>query len=186
MWMYLTSGRLYSRKNITMLYNVSSGDLVHYNEIGAFFAYRELMRHVNIYFPEIIPYELDDINIGYDRTGIPDVSIKAKTSYRKLDLSFFDDINIHRPFGWENANAMYENEEPDLPVILFLNDSFAYDQFIGKYFSNHFGKAIFIHYRSMEHFVEYIDRYKPDIVVFESAELELPAFANSVAGIPKL
>jgi len=38
----------------------------------------------------------------------------------------------------------------------------------------------------MGHIKEYIDRYKPDIIVFESAERELDGFVNAVAKIPKL
>jgi len=175
---------LLAEKNNFLLYAVSSGDLFHYNEIGAFFAYRELMKHINLYLPEIIPYELDDVDISHDINGVPAVSLKTGTTYRKLDPSFFDDVNLNRPFSWENT--AFENEEPDLPEILFLCDSFSAGQFIGKYFASHFGKAIFINYQNIEHFEEYIDRYKPDIVVFESVERALQWFANYVAGIPKL
>ena len=176
-------------KDNCMLYNVSLGDLTHYNEIGAFFAYRELMRHINTYLPEIIPSELKDIEISYDSTGIPDVSIKVGTRYKKLDPSFFDDINVGRPFTYQNV--AYENEDSDLPVILLLRDSYAYagedrTKFLANYLPQHFGKAIFIHYGNIEHLKEYIERYRPDIVVFESAERMLGYFANCVAGIPKL
>jgi len=175
---------LFAEKNNYSLYNISSGDLTHYNEIGAFFAYRELMRHINIFFPEIISYETDDIDIHYGGNGIPVVSLKAGTTYRKLDSSFFDDVNIVRPFTSENYAC--ENMESELPVILFMRDSYANEWFIGKYIAQHFGKAVFIHYTNIAHFEEYIDRYKPDIVVFESAERELQVFANCVAAIPKL
>ncbi|MDR1803289.1 MAG: hypothetical protein LBQ94_06735 [Treponema sp.] len=182
-------------KNNYLLYplvdirSFDSGDFAHYNEIGAFFAYRELMRHINVYFPEIIPYELSDIDISYDRIGIPDVSIRAGTSYIKLDPSFFDDVNVLRPYTWENV--AYENEEFDLPVILLLRDSYAYTgpdrtRFLANYLPQHFGRAILIHYINIEHFEKYIEKYKPDIVVFESAERELQRFANCVEGIPKL
>jgi hypothetical protein len=181
---------LLAQKNNFMLYDVSSGDLTHYNEVGAFFAYRELMRHINVYFPEIIPYEITDIDISYDETGTPFVSLKTDITYKKLDTSFFDDVNGYRPFTWQND--AYENEKSDLPVILLLRDSYAgYDpgngwkKFLNYYLPQHFGKAIFIHFRDMEHFEEYIDKYKPDIVVFESVE-RLRGFAGYVAGIPKL
>ena len=39
---------------------------------------------------------------------------------------------------------------------------------------------------NIEHIEEYIAKYKPDIVVFESAERALGGFADYVAGIPKL
>jgi len=175
---------LLAEKNNYMLYNISSGNLSHYNEIGAFFAYRELMRHINIYFPEMIPYELNNTNISYDKNGIPAVSLKAGTVYRKLAPSFFNDVNVRRPFSLENE--AYENTKSDLPVILFLRDSYAAEQYIGKYLANHFCKTIMIHLSNMEHLEEYIDRYKPDIVVFESAERELDGFAGSFAGMPKL
>jgi hypothetical protein len=175
---------LLAEKSNFMLYAVSSGDLAHYNEIGAFFAYRELMRHINIYFPEIISYELNDVDICYDRAGVPNASLKKEKAYKKLDKSFFNDVNISRPFTWENE--AYENTYSDLPVILFLRDSYAEELYIGKYIAQHFSKAIFIHYSNMEHFDEYIDRYKPDIVVFESAERALDGFAGRVTGIPKL
>ena len=175
---------LLAEKNNFMLYAVSSGDLSHYNQIAAFFAYRELMRHINICFPEIIPYELSDIDISYGLTGMPDVSITAGTTYKKLDPSFFDDVDLIRPFTWENV--AYKNEEFDLPVIMFLRDSYSNEEFIGKYIANHFGKAIFIHYLNMRNFVEYIDRYKPDIVVFESAERQLSWFSDCIASISKL
>jgi len=175
---------LIAEKNNYMLYNVSSGDLTHYNEIGGFFAYRELMKHINIHFPEIIPYDLDDIAISYDEKGIPCVSLKTETTYKKLDSSFFDDVNVAKPFTWENA--AYENTQPDLPVILALRDSYFNEEFIGKHIARHFGKTIFIHNATISHIEEYVTRYKPDIVVFESAERQLGVFANCVAEIPEL
>jgi len=159
-------------------------DWLHYNEIGAFFAYHELMRHINVYFPEIIPYELDDVDINYDWNGTPGVSLKARPVHRQLDSSFFDNVNIDRPFTLHNE--AYENENSDLPVILFMRDSYTYQYFFGAYFPSHFGKAIFIHYENIEHFEEYIDIFKPDIVVFESAERMLYYFADCIAKIPVL
>jgi len=180
---------LLAEKDNFMLYYIIDtmsfdGGFAHYNQIGAFFAYRELMRHINIYFPYMIPYELDDVDIIYDEKEIPHVSLKQENLYRKLDPSFFDDVNVHRPFSWENE--AYENTNSDLPAILFLRDSYASEQYIGKYIAQHFGKAILVHYQNMEHFEEYIDKYKPDIVVFESAERQLNGFADSVAKIPNL
>jgi len=178
---------LLAEKNNYLLYNVSSGDLTHYNEIGAFFAYRELMRHVNIHFPEISPYGLDDIDISYNEKGIPDISLKAKITFKESPLSFFDDVELIRPYSWENT--AFENDNPDLPVILFLRDSYTVcddKKFISQFIASHFGKAIFIHYQNMEHFEEYIAKYKPDIVVFESAERQLNWFADCVARILEL
>jgi len=156
-------------------------DVAHYNEIGAFFAYRELMKHINRYFPGITSYDLNDIDIVFDKIGTPSVSLKAGTTYRKFDPSFFDDVNVARPFT--NECEAYENAESELPVILFLRDSYGLEHYIGKYLAQHFDKAITIHWGNSSHIEEYIDRYKPDIVVFEAAERALTLFAECVAGI---
>jgi len=175
---------LLAEKNNYLLYPVSSGDLTHYNEIGAFFAYRELMKHINIYFPKIIPFEIDDIEININTPTQSIVSLKTEKTYKELAPSFFDDIDLKRPFTWENI--IFENTKPDLPVIMFFRDSYAAEQFLGKYIAQQFGRTILIHFLNLEHFEEYIDKYKPDIIVIESAERELESFANYVIRIPEL
>jgi len=154
-------------------------DVAHYNEIGAFFAYRELIKHINNHFLGIVPYELSDIDIRNSSTKTsttPEVSLKAGTTYRKLAPPFFDDINRVYPL-------IYENTKSDLPTILFFGDSYAQEFYIGKYIAQHFGKTIMIHWINLVYIEEYIIKYKPDIVVIESAERELQGFANFVANI---
>jgi len=186
---------LLTEKDNYLLYPVSSGDLNHYTEIGAFFAYRELMKHINIYFPEITPYSLNDIDISYDKEYFidrimePDVSLKTKNKYKKLDLSFFDDIDVKWSFPW--AYTAYENIDANLPVILFFRDSFSgyfaadYEKkFITQFIASHFGRAIFIHYLNLKYFEEYVAKYKPDIVVFASVMPD--DFAQCVDVVPEL
>ena len=180
---------LLTEKNDFLLYNKIDTKsftyrFIHYNEIGAFFAYRELMKHINIYLPELTSYGLEDVDLHYGEKGEPYVSLKTDIVYKRHDASFFDDINVARPFTWENV--VYENTDSDLPVILFLCDSYSAEYYIGKYFANQFGKTIMIHYSNINKIEEYIEKFKPDIIVFESAERELRVFANYVAGIPKL
>jgi hypothetical protein len=162
-------------------------DFAHYNEIGAFFAYRELMKHINKHFSEMLPYELDDVDIRYDEKEIPRVSLKHEKAYKKLTPSFFDNMNFIDDDFWGRVfNEAYENIDLDLPVILFLRTSFSGESFIGKYIAQHFGKVIMTHFMNMEYIEEYIDRFNPDIVVFESVERQLDMFADSVAKIPEL
>jgi len=177
---------LLAEKDNYLLYPVSSGDLGHYTDIGAFFAYRELMKHINTYFPDIVPYDLNDIDIIYDIDGIPYVSLKEKNNYKRLDPSFFDDVELARPFTWENE--AYETIKTNLPVILFLHDSYVgyingvqERKFIKQFIAPQFGRVIFIYYQNMKHFEEYVAKYKPDLVVFESVEARLPEFAKLIA-----
>jgi len=179
---------LAEKNNYLLYYKIDTmaftSAFAHYNEIGAFFAYSELMKHINKYFTQIIPYTTDDIEINYDEKEIPHVTLKSGFTYQKLDLSFFDDVNVHKPFTWQNS--AYENKNLNLPVILILCDSYAAEHFINKYIAQHFGEAIFIHYSNAGNIKEYINQFKPDIVVFESAERALGDFANYVIGIPEL
>jgi hypothetical protein len=175
---------LLAQKKDYYLYAISSGDLTHYNEIGAFFAYRELIKHINIHFPQINPFELNDVEISYDDKEIPQVSLRTKILYKNLNVSFFDGLILND--STRAYDIAYENIETDLPVILLLRDSYAHEQYIGKYIIKHFSKSIFIHYVNIGNIEQYIDRFKPDIVIFESAERGLQEFANSVAGIPEL
>jgi hypothetical protein len=175
---------LLAKRDANLLYVVSSGDLTHYTQIGAFFAYRELMKHINSYFPQITPYELDDVKISYDEKGIPKVTLKSGFTYQKHDPLFSDNADPVL-FPTERITA-YENKNSDLPVILFFHDSYSGEGYIGKYFAQQFGKAIFIHFANISYIQEYISQFKPDIVVFESAERQLGYFANCVIGIPEL
>jgi hypothetical protein len=180
---------LLAEKNDYLLYYLIDTMLftsafAHYNEIGAFFAYRELMKHINIHFPQIAPYELDDIEISYDEKEIPHISLKIGEKYKKLPPSFFDVLDLSDSTRF--FNIAFENTEPDLPVILFLRDSYAEEMYIGKYFAQQFGRAIFTHFANVGRIEEFIDLYNPDIVVLESAERQLTWFANSVAEIPEL
>jgi hypothetical protein len=180
---------LLAEKNKYLLYS-KTGDgnaLTHYNEIGAFFAYRELMKHINVYFPQIIPYELGDIEIKYNKEGTHTVSLKTEITYRRPEYSLFDSLNFIDHDLWGRAfNEAYENIDLDLPVILFLRTSYSNENYIGKYIARHFGKVIMTHFMNMEYIEEYIDRFNPDIVIFESTERQLDMFADAVARIPKL
>ena len=133
--------------------------------------------------PAVIP-NISDIEIKYEDLG-PVVTLNPeKVTSRRLDPSFFDNVNINRPFSIDNT--AYENDNPDLPVILFLRDSYTFINYTEKYIPQHFGRSIFIHNRNTKHFEEYIDYFKPDIVVLESGERGLRIFADHVNDMPEL
>jgi hypothetical protein len=179
---------LLAEKSNYLLYPVS-GDQValsHYNGIAAFFAYRELMKHIAAYFSLITPLELTDVYISYDEKGEHLVFLKEK-KYRNLEPSFFDNVNfIDKDYFGLLFNDAYENLEPELPVILLLRTSFSGEGLAGKFIAQTFGRTIMTHFMNMEYIEEYITLFQPDIVVFESPEYQLVFFADSVARIPEL
>ena len=166
-----------AEKTNYLIYNKAVGDLEHYNDIGAFFAYRELMRHIDKYIPGIKSFTIDDVNISYDENDIPKVSLKQELTHKKLDPGFFDNVSVAHP---SEADA-FENNNMSLPKILIMRDSYMGQPLsISRYISEHFGQTVLIHYINMEHFEDYVNEFKPDIVVFEVAERELNNFSNLI------
>jgi hypothetical protein len=172
---------LLAEKNNHLLYPVSSGDLTHYTQIAAFFAYQELINHINVYFPQIVQYTLNDVEISYDEIGIPNVTLMKEKTYQRAHTNYFDLYDGTRDF-----NFMFENTDPDLPVILLFSDSYAKGEFFIKYVAQHFGKTIMTHWLNMEHFEDFVSKFDPDIIVLESAEREIVPFANCIIELSEL
>jgi hypothetical protein len=134
------------------------------------------MRHVKAYYPGMRPFTLDDVAFANDANN---VEIKAGVSFKALDARFFDGVELIRPFDWENY--AFENDDPSLPTILVMRDSYAGKfKFLARYLPEHFGRTILIHYDNMRHFEAYVAYFQPDIVVFETAERQLNLFADSL------
>jgi hypothetical protein len=168
---------LLSEKNTYLLYN-KTFDTSHYNATGGFFAYRELMRHISMFFPEMAfsTFDINDIDISYDANEIPAISLKQEATFKRMDTSFFDDIDIKGQSLTQYAAV--ENIDSNQPVILFMGDSYIWE--LIKYIPQHFSKTIYIRYENMQYFEQYVNKYKPDMVVFESVERDFPHSFSSV------
>jgi hypothetical protein len=162
----------------------AAGILSHYNEIGAFFAYQELMKHIKVYISEMDAFTLNDVDITYTERGIypniPDVHLKRELTYTRLESDFFDNVPISHP----SHGVAFENNNSTLPTILLMRDSYAGNaNYLSRYIPEHFAKTILIHWANIANLKSYVEYFKPDIVVFESAERELGGFSNSVSNI---
>ena len=159
--------------------------VAHYNQIGAFFGYQELMRHIKRYYPEINIFNLADTDIVHDDNE-PNVLLKPENiSAINLGTSFFDDIPLDRPY-LTAQNAAYENENKKLPTILFLRDSYTYNTYNEIFIVQHFSKTILIHYRNISNIKEYIEIFKPAIVVLEAGERGLFDLLEHLKKMPAL
>ena len=165
---------LAAEKEDYLVYNKSEGDVGHWNEIGAFFVYRELMTHISAFVPGIEPFGTEDIEISSGEKGLPEVSLKQKPAFRQLGPEFFDDVDLKRPFV--KQNAAFENDDPSLPTILIMCDSFG--ETLWDFIPQHFAKTVLIHYVNIVHLPEYLDLYDPDIVVLEIAERQFGVYTD--------
>jgi hypothetical protein len=130
------------------------------------------MKHINRYFPDLEPFSLEDIDIKYLINGSSNVTLKREKDYERIEARFFDDA------------IEFENKDSGLPTLLLFRDSYA--DFFPNYLPQHFGRTIFHPWGTLERLEEYVDVYKPDIVVFESAERAIPNFTGCVIKIPEL
>ncbi|MDR0642709.1 MAG: hypothetical protein LBG07_09650 [Treponema sp.] len=169
---------LMAQKDRYLLYpKAPPGDLAHYNEIAAFFAYRELMKHINVHFPEIIPYTTDDIIIECDENGTADVTLKEEITYKKSNDSPFNDLELPN----SDFNEVFENSAANPLTILLLRDSYAGigATYFSRYIAQHFNETIMTHFLNTNNLKQYIDTFHPDIVVFESCEfMFVPLFQS--------
>jgi len=147
-------------------------ELLHYNETGSFIAYQKLMQHIGKYFSDLKPPSLEDVDITYRINGSSSVTRKHEKNYEQIEARFFDDA------------IEFENKDSSAPTLLFFRDSYA--EFFPNYLPQHFSRTIMHHWNNLKNLEEYVNVYKPDIVVFESAERALPEFAACVVGIPEL
>jgi len=147
-------------------------ELCHNNETGSFIVYQELMNRINKYFPNIKPFTFDDVYITYLINGLSNVNLKQEKNFKEIEPRFFDDA------------VEFENEDLSLPTLLLICDSYA--DWFKNCIPQHFGRTIMHHWYTLARLEEYIDLYKPDIVVFESAERAIPEFAKMLLRVPEL
>jgi len=182
---------LLSEKGSYSVFN-KEGDtsiLSHYSEIGAFFAYQELIKHINAYMPPIEAFSIGDVYITFDNRGVYQniayVQLMKDITHKRIGADFFDGVPLDNP----SQGVAFKNRDSSLPTILLMRDSYAGNKdfdYLSRYIPEHFGNTIMIHWRNLKYLNEYVEYFQPDIVVFESAERELAGFSNCVAQLQQL
>ncbi len=140
-------------------------ELLHYNSLGAFFAYQELMKHIGAHFPELSPFSIDDVDVTYLENGSATVVLKDAQFYKRITRG--------------SASGEFDNSNsPSLPVCLMLHDSYA--PYFTDFLYHSFQKTIRHHWNFIERLERYVDSYAPDVVIFEVSEHKIPLFAKAV------
>ncbi|MDR0220124.1 MAG: hypothetical protein LBI54_01810 [Lachnospiraceae bacterium] len=171
---YNIKDTLISYKEKYLVYNKAEGDLEHYNSIGAFIEYQELIKHMQVYFPDMKALSFDDVTISYDEDGIPYVKMNNVSGISALGAEFFADLPPSS--SWHYAG--FVNDNASLPTALFIRDSYYDYGGYGYFTAANFHYSIGIHYRFVANFKEFVEMYKPDVVVIEVAERQIPSFGR--------
>jgi len=162
----------------------------HWNALGAYYAYTEILNRVSKDFPEIGPcFPLDSFNVetqevpggnvaymmnasnDYHET-IPKISFKAQKVWEAEKSGY-----VSPPyFGFKSEyELVYTNNETDAPKALIIRDSFGHA--LTPYISAHFGKTVLI-FDEWKYMLNQpiVDNEKPDIFI----QMTLECFYHSL------
>lgn len=149
-------------------------DTSHWNNLGAFIGYRELMNGVKKYIPNIKILDFDDFNIeeinretfvaGRLFTNEKDYDFKLKNGTSvKEDKEFFNKINFSSKDPWKSYRC-FHNKNVNLPKAIIVGDSYVW-MFMLEYMSESFSQLVFIHQADMSNLTSIYDEIRPDIIV---------------------
>lgn len=134
----------------------------HWNNVGAFLAYAEIMKRLLRVYSELVPHRFEDF--------ISNRRIKYKgdlAKIAKLDVShILEDQLVPK------ENTTYNNMGLKKGTLLIFGDSFS-DTFFKDYFHRHFNTVISAYgMRAANTQVEkhLVSQYQPDVVIHESVE----------------
>ncbi len=153
----------------------------HWNELGAFLAYRELLIHLQKTYPTLEPWSLDRFDVRYrwgESRGLPAIlRIHGLVEDEYVDLvpivprvardagsegrRFFA-TRFPKQGNWTNGYARRRTGRKNLPRAVFLHDSFLAN-YMEPFLSEHFEEVTY-HWRS-DLPLEKVAAEAPDIVI---------------------
>ncbi|CAF1627889.1 unnamed protein product [Rotaria socialis] len=134
----------------------------HWNNIGAFYAYKEIVKRLLIVYPQFVPHNLEDFVLDTNLKRAGDLAGMAN-----LDVSH---ILEHQLVSKKNITA--NRMSPKKDKILIFGDSFS-DFFFKDYFWRHFNEVKYVYGYSNARYKfdkSTILQYRPNVVIIESIE----------------
>ena len=157
----------------------------HWNDLGAYYGYKNLMESIKQEFKNIKSVSLNEIDIESkiswkeDLTNMLDISVKEiqeyytvknpKSQKYKSRLTIPDNYK-RKPETYEHR---YKSNSNDLKVLIF-RDSFS--SAMEKYLTESFGETVFIWSSIIDK--DLIEKEKPDIVIHEIIERNIDVLLN--------
>ncbi|MFI5294030.1 MAG: hypothetical protein ACHQ0Y_03295 [Thermodesulfovibrionales bacterium] len=156
----------------------------HWNNLGAFLGYEEIMTHVKAFYPIVAPMKLSDfvVRLGNNRdiadlAGFiniqgsitdPEIILEPKMAKEARPIP----VAYESMAGCDTVGAM--TNDKGLPKLVMFRDSFA-DGLI-PYLSENFSRSVYVWKPKMDFRV--IEQEKPDVVIFEVVERYLGALLS--------
>ncbi len=149
----------------------------HWNELGGFAGYMELMKHVKRLFPMIEPedprdYAIHDKNINGDLAqmlyldGV--ISEETKVMALKRPSRVKRSVDLWQGVNGQIPMMVFYTNRPELPSALIFCDSFIWG--MSKFLVESFDRTILVHHQGLNFYSDIVEREKPDIVIYEMVE----------------
>lgn len=152
-------------------------DAGHWNENGAYIGINNILTTLSLSFPDIPVNTLSDYNITEvvrEKLPLSNFVINEPSLYfernnaEAVDVTA-DDTDIILDENYRDYSHYINPEHPELPKILVFRGSY----FLGKekFMNESFSESVFVHsYYNIFNLQYYVEKFKPDIVLFESVE----------------
>jgi alginate O-acetyltransferase complex protein AlgJ len=155
----------------------------HWNDLGGYFAYREIILHLQRYFPDVKPRPLGDFKIDRRLTQGGDLAIMLS-----LQKKMFREtrITVRPKVPFRSRRAVPTAEFPEfkwihltatacpggqIPAAVMVRDSFAHQFY--PYLSEHFRRMVYIWDWGLHFYPDVIEKEKPVIVIDQMVEWAL-------------
>lgn len=147
----------------------------HWNLIGAFTAYQEIVDELGHTYPQLIPYNLSDFKISTSSPELLDIAqnvgLKNRREERIILTPKTERFASFREIQLDSRKIMFSStENEDLPNAVIYYDSFFFT--VNPFLAEHFNQAVFV-----QNFLggglwslSWVDDMKPDIVIVEFSE----------------
>ena len=163
-----------AKKDCEVYYKTDS----HWNEYGAYIAYREIMRYIGKYFENLKPMPISNFKIETKNRFGGDLAIALSLQnklYRENYIEFKSKIPLKakgkrlRNISKSVCQTCSVCKTPGLPNALIVHDSFIHE--LRPFISEHFSRILYIwDWWNMNFYPDIIKREKPKIVIEEMAE----------------
>jgi alginate O-acetyltransferase complex protein AlgJ len=154
----------------------------HWNCLGAFYAYDEIISKLAVTYPQLQSYSLSDFQMISSQRSLFDIPVfmglnlkeDAMDVVPKLDVKLSTAPAVLDGEFVRKTLRIVVNSKKDLPELMIFHDSF-YDACLDKFIEPTFSRTISMHYgdAKLADQLDLIDREKPDVVIVEFVERQM-------------
>jgi hypothetical protein len=158
----------------------------HWNCLGAYYAYDEIISKLGDSHPNLQAYSFSDFQIIPSQSALLDLPFSMGLNLKEdaMDAVPKFDVKLSTAPALDGVNIgkslrVVINSNKNLPDLMIFHDSF-YNACLDKFIEPSFSRTISLHYgdAALAEQLDLVDKEKPDIVVFEFVERQMDFLAR--------